>query len=480
VKFTTKQELAAGLRDAANLEHQLMLQYLYAGFSLKRDPDATCTPAQYEAVRRWSSTLFMIARQEMEHLSFANGMLTAIGEPPHFARLNIGKQGLQSPYFTSATLAEGTDEGDPTPVSLPYTFARFDLDTLGRFICGESPPYHDLPAGVHPTWCFHCDAAPLAAAGVQAAPEETRLVPVAPAGDEEAAALGEEAFIAGSVQELYTAIKDAFASLDDLFVAKPSEVDVPVEYNVFVFPVTDRTSAIAAVNLILEQGEGLGDPWNLDSHFRRFYEIRTEFCAMRSRDANFDPAYLLLENPESEDIANDFTRAVFDVCNDAYVTLLFVLAGLYQYAVPLQDDKYPYLSTALSQNAFAPAMTMIVRALNEVLVLLPVDVDGLWRTGSNYYLDSADLALLLPRRDPKDKKFVLDPRFGDIVFLLDRWEKMTAAIDAVATRAESEAPEPIRKRIADDLRYVHHSAHRTGSNLRQTYQSGLYTKFISV
>ncbi len=477
--FTTKAGLAGGLRDAANLEHQLMLQYLYAGFSLKRDPGPGCTPAQYEAVRRWSSTLFMIARQEMEHLSFATGMLTAIGEPVHLARRNIGKQGLLSPFFTSESLDTGTAKGDPTPRSLPYTFARFDLETLGRFICGESPPYRHLPAGVYPKWCFHCDGPPLTATSEEGGPEpETRLVETPGLLD------AEEAFVAGSVQELYTAIKDAFATLEDIFVAKPPEVEVPVEYNVFAFPVTDRATAVAAVDLILEQGEGLGDPWNLDSHFRRFYEIRTEFCEMNAKDEKFDPAYPLLQNPASEDIDNDLTRAVFDVCNEAYVTLLFVLAGLYQHAVPAKDDKYPFLSTALSQNAFAPAMTMIVRALNEILVLLPIAGEDSKRTSSNYYLGADDLALLTPTYNQATDKLELNPCFGDIVFLLDRWEKMTGAIDAVAKRAVTEVPawvpEETRKKIADDLRYVYHSAHRTGSNLRQTYQAGLYTKFVSV
>ena len=152
--ITNKQQLVDALKDAGDIEHQLMVQYLYAGFSLKRDPDDECTDPEYEHVRRWSSTLFMIARQEMEHLAFVNEMLTAIGEPPHYSRKNIGKEGLLSPYFSSATLGLEAGEGDPQPISLPYAFEPFGRASVERFVCGESPPYRDLPPHVDPSWCF--------------------------------------------------------------------------------------------------------------------------------------------------------------------------------------------------------------------------------------------------------------------------------------------------------------------------------------
>src|SRR3954464_11781982 len=92
------------LREAAEIEQQLMIQYLYAAFSMKKRPDATCTPAQYEVVRRWQSTVYMVARQEMEHLALVNGMLTAIDAEPFFDRQNIP---LQFHYYLGRNLKEG-------------------------------------------------------------------------------------------------------------------------------------------------------------------------------------------------------------------------------------------------------------------------------------------------------------------------------------------------------------------------------------
>src|SRR5436305_10404303 len=53
------------LETAAEVEHALLVQYLYAAFALDTGlPDA----AQRDAVTDWSGTLHAIARQEMGHL----------------------------------------------------------------------------------------------------------------------------------------------------------------------------------------------------------------------------------------------------------------------------------------------------------------------------------------------------------------------------------------------------------------------------
>jgi hypothetical protein len=478
--FQSQAALIDALRDAAELEHQLMVQYLYAGFSLVRAPYGKpddkphCTPAQYEAVRRWSSTLFMVARQEMEHLSLANGMLTALRGEPHLARQNITEHGLLSPYFTSAAIAEGDlDARDRIPVPFAYAFTRFDEATMGRFVCGESPPLDQLPPGRDPHWCFFD---PVLADKAAEADFAAATEPDIPLGrthrDLGDIALGDvstrKEVGAGSVQELYQRIRETFRTLPDLkFDSDPAEVEVPVEYHVFVFPVTDRTSAIEAVDLILEQGEGLEDPWNLDSHFGRFFEMNEELVGMKEVDEDFDPAYPLLDYPDRSKIGDDLTRLVFDATNEAYVTLLFILASLYQNAVPAAKDQYPYLSTALSQNAFAPAMTMILRALVEILVRLPIEDASGKRIGPSFWIPEADLKLL---EHPKPKWT------RDLSYLMERWDKMTAAIE----RASTEAGKRVEPEIDQSLHYVYESAYRTGLNIRHTYEEGLYSKFVNI
>jgi hypothetical protein len=262
------------------------------------------------------------------------------------------------------------------PIDLPYVFQKFGRPTIERFVCFESPTYRELKEDpelqdLFPKWCFKGPAGEIPLCGIFGEQAElgNRHLEVA----------------AGTIGELYQRIRKAFNELDGLFSVKsPPEVVIPVEYDVFVFPVTDRDSAVRAIDLILRQGEGLQSQWTYESHFRRFSLIRRDLVALRAADDAFDPAYNLMTNPTSGAIGDGFAGDFFDLFNHAYETLLLMLAGLYQRFVPTAgvEDRYPHLSTSLPQNAFAPAMTMIVRSMSEILVRLPVppDRDGADRT----------------------------------------------------------------------------------------------------
>src|SRR5499427_9713289 len=77
------------LSTAAELEHALMCEYLFAAFSLKRSVDEGLTREQLAAVERWRSTILGVARQEMLHLAIACNLLTSIGVSPHLSRPNL-------------------------------------------------------------------------------------------------------------------------------------------------------------------------------------------------------------------------------------------------------------------------------------------------------------------------------------------------------------------------------------------------------
>src|SRR4051794_2866107 len=67
------------LHIAAEVEHALMVQYLYAAYSLKKPEDL---PKERQAiVRRWRKTLLGIAREEMGHLITVQNLLRLIGGP---------------------------------------------------------------------------------------------------------------------------------------------------------------------------------------------------------------------------------------------------------------------------------------------------------------------------------------------------------------------------------------------------------------
>ena len=84
-----REALIYTLGKAAELEHLVMLQYLFAAFSLKQDVREGVTPEQLVAIQRWRKTLLEISAQEMLHLALVQNLLTAVGAAPRFARPNF-------------------------------------------------------------------------------------------------------------------------------------------------------------------------------------------------------------------------------------------------------------------------------------------------------------------------------------------------------------------------------------------------------
>ncbi|HSM38248.1 MAG TPA: ferritin-like domain-containing protein, partial [Candidatus Limnocylindrales bacterium] len=64
-----REALIYTLGKAAELEHLVMCQYLYAAFSLKTADSEGLTAPQLETVKRWRTELLHIGEQEMLHLA---------------------------------------------------------------------------------------------------------------------------------------------------------------------------------------------------------------------------------------------------------------------------------------------------------------------------------------------------------------------------------------------------------------------------
>src|SRR5215471_6928098 len=83
-----REALIYMLCEAAELEHGIMCQYLFAAFSLKRRADEGLTADALEAVLRWRNVIAHVATEEMLHLALVQNLLSAIGAAPHLARPN--------------------------------------------------------------------------------------------------------------------------------------------------------------------------------------------------------------------------------------------------------------------------------------------------------------------------------------------------------------------------------------------------------
>src|SRR5579864_774285 len=84
-----REALIYMLCEAAELEHGIMCQYLFAAFSLKQREDEGLTTSELAAVNRWRSAISHVATEEMLHLALVHNLLSAVGAAPHFARPNL-------------------------------------------------------------------------------------------------------------------------------------------------------------------------------------------------------------------------------------------------------------------------------------------------------------------------------------------------------------------------------------------------------
>ena len=116
-EFDWRDYAAMLLHVAAEIEHALMVEYLFAAYSLG-GPDV---PEPLRAkVREWQEVILGIAKEEMGHLVTVQNVLTAIGAP-----LNLDREDYPfgSPFY-------------------PFRFSLepLSLGSLAAYVCAESPP----------------------------------------------------------------------------------------------------------------------------------------------------------------------------------------------------------------------------------------------------------------------------------------------------------------------------------------------------
>jgi hypothetical protein len=216
-----REQLWSLLVEAAQFEHMIMCQYLYACFSLKTDPDEGLTAEQAGAVARWQETLTGIAIEEMLHLALVNNVMTAIGAAPTLSRPNFPRH--------SEFLPPGAE----------FALLPFGADSLTHFL------YLERPEGME-----RVDAAEF----VPAAPSPQ------PVGQAEVMPRL-QGFL--TVGHLYRGIEQGLSDLAGqlgepvLFVGEPRAQATPDRFRwPQLIAVTDLASARAAIEEIIEQGEG--------------------------------------------------------------------------------------------------------------------------------------------------------------------------------------------------------------------------------
>jgi hypothetical protein len=411
-KINTRAELIDALRVASELEHQLMAQYLFAVYSMKRYTWEGLEPVLLERVRRWSSSITLIARQEMEHLGLALNLLSSIGGTPSFTRPNMPQR---ADYYGQA--------------GIKLELTRGDLDTIKRFQRFEAPdplikdlkPGEPIDQAKANDWCDRTDNVVTSRAQVIGLLErKAKALKGAPV----------TSFGWSSIQDLYQDIYEGFETLcaqpcgeKALFVGRPSlqifggpggkqpvgSMDDLNQYGVDLIGVTDLASAKQAITMILEQGEGISVkpsylPW---THFCLFTGIRED---MEANDPDGLAARPVVRNPMTQRwpdvcpqdevtlLTNPTTIEVAKLFNGSYELMLLMLLYLYSDNIKTQEQV-----NGMMDGAFFPLMTMFVRPLAEILTELPAfndsseAKDGLTNAGPGFELNGD--VLLVPTLD---------------------------------------------------------------------------------
>lgn len=334
-----REALIYMLCQAAELEHGIMCQYLFAAFSLKQRMDEGLTPEELEAVTRWRRTLAHVATEEMLHLALVQNVLSAIGAAPHLTRPN-----LPAPVHHY-------------PAAVSLTLVPFGEQALRHFL------YLERPEGM----AFE------GATGIDAPVHEA--VPLM-AEDEIVPQLQDFA----TIGHLYRSIEHGLAHLAEkfgernLFVGPPRAQATSSDFRwTDLVAVTDLASAQRALDTILEQGEGARGHWEA-AHFGAFVEILEEYRRMLSANPAFDPVRPVLfakvrrgERDESIPLIGDrVTAQCTDLFNVSYEVLLQILERYFAHT----EETDAQLATLA--NAALTLMVGVIKPLGDLITTLPV------------------------------------------------------------------------------------------------------------
>jgi CDGSH-type Zn-finger protein/truncated hemoglobin YjbI len=352
------------LCQAAELEHGIMAQYLFAAFSLKQSAAEGLTDAEAAAVQRWRRQIGHIAAQEMLHLALVQNLLSAIGAAPHLTRPNFPQPASHYPAGVHLAL-------------LP-----FGEQALRHFM------FLERPEGM----ALH-DAEGLAAFN--------RAAPMVQAGD--IVPRGQDF---ATVGHLYRSIEAGIAHLADkygedwLFVGPPRAQATAKHFN---WPeltvVTDVASAQRAIDEILEQGEGPRGAWQ-DAHFGQFVAILDEFEQLRVANRAFEPARPVIAanvRPTERDpgcllVTDPAAKRVMDLFNVCYEILLLAFQRFFAHTRETDAEL-----TALA-DATVALMVQVVRPLGELITTLSAGPEYPGRTAGPSFELFYESDYLLPHR----------------------------------------------------------------------------------
>lgn len=334
-----REALIYMLCEAAELEHGIMCQYLFAAFSLKQSEDEGLTPEELETVTRWRRMIAQVATEEMLHLALVQNVLSAIGAAPHLTRPN-----LPAPAHHY-------------PAGVTLTLVPFGEPALRHFMFLERPEGMALEGAEGIDAPVH-EAVPLIA--------DDDIVPQ----PQDFATIG----------HLYRSIEHGLAHLAEklgernLFVGPPRAQATSADFQwPQLVAVTDLASAQRALDTILEQGEGARGHWEA-AHFGEFVQILDEYRRTLAANPAFSPVrpvmFARVRRGAHDDsiplISDRATSLCTDLFNVGYEIVLQILERYFAHT----EETDAELGTLA--NASVTLMASVLTPLGDLITTLPI------------------------------------------------------------------------------------------------------------
>jgi Ferritin-like len=333
-----REALIYMLCEAAELEHGIMCQYLFAAFSLKQREDEGLTAEEVKAVTRWRRAISHVATEEMLHLALVHNLLSAVGAAPHFGRPNLPAPAHHYPAGVNLTLVPFGE-----PALRHFMFLERPEGMALKGAKGIDAPVHE--------------AVPLMA--------ERDIVP--------------QLQDFATVGHLYRSIEQGLAHLAEKFGERnlfvgPPRAQATTEH--FRWPelvaVTDLASAQRAVDTILEQGEGARGHWE-QAHFGQFVQILDEYREMVQANPGFDPVrpvmFATVRPCEHYETVPRISERVTSRCGDLFNVSYEILLQMMERYFAHTEETDEQLGTLA--DATIGLMLRVLKPLGNVITALP-------------------------------------------------------------------------------------------------------------
>lgn len=353
--ITTRDELCRALRQAATIELAVMLQYLFALWSIPtysagvtyvergewtaKQLRLMCGGGPHLLAGGIRGDLLNVAREEMIHFLVINNIIMATGQPFHLPNIDFGTVNSQ------------------LPVPLDFCLEAFGRGSLQRFIALEHP--YNLVRDISGNNSFLTTKT-------------------------------SSPYPYGSLSELYSAIREAIQRIPDVIMVEPGRgggehhlfmrESLNVTHPDYQLEVDDVASAVFAIDFVTEHGEGnviesvMPDE---ESHFDTFLRISELLSSEYTtgpggRRMPWNPAYPVMRNPTlragnsaSDLVTNQEAREAMELFNRSYAIMMQLMV---QHFGHIPDKS---LRRSRLMNTSIDLMTGVLRPLGEHIVTLP-------------------------------------------------------------------------------------------------------------